>query len=144
MQAETLTSLPQLKLQPENQQSRSYHTPIKLFRNHLNTKLPRDPLCTWGNGHINTAGDGHSYSRQCWQWSGPGVSYLIIHELKCQSRLAYPSTANHDHLVKDQGALVLALVCSHPAGFLRLQHADRRPAANEKDKDLEVVWFPHG
>lgn len=72
-----------------------------------------------------------------------GVSYLIVHELQSQGRLANPSTANHDHLVKGQGALALTLVCSHPAGFLR--DAAGGPcgrAAKKTNRDSEAVWFP--
>lgn len=41
------------------------------------------------------------------------LTYLIIHELKRQRRLADPSAANHDHFVQGQGALAFALVRSH-------------------------------
>ncbi|ELK32839.1 hypothetical protein MDA_GLEAN10018033 [Myotis davidii] len=54
-------------------------------------------------------------------------SELILHELKRQGRLANPSAANCDHLVQGLGALALTLVCSHPAGLLRLRHAREDP-----------------
>ena len=64
-----------------------------------------------------------------------GVSYLIVHELQGQGRLAHPSAANHDDLVEGQGALALALVCSHPAGFLRnAAGGPGRRAAKEEDR----------
>lgn len=72
------------------------------------------------------------------------VSYLIVHELERQCRLADPATADHDHLVKGQGALALTLVGSHPAGFLRSRNTDRGPsgrAASEDNKDSEAGAF---
>lgn len=65
----------------------------------------------------------HRLGRGPWPQT-EGRAYLIVHELKRQGRLANPSTANHDHLVQGQGALTLTLICSHPAGLLRLQQVE--------------------
>lgn len=71
------------------------------------------------------------------------MSYLVVHELQSQGRLADPSAANHDHLVEGQRALALTLVGRHPAGFLRdAAGGPRGRAAKERNRDSEAVWFP--
>lgn len=40
-------------------------------------------------------------------------SYLIIHKLKCECRLAHTTTTNHDYFVEDQRTLVFCLASSH-------------------------------
>lgn len=85
---------------------------IKLFRKHPR-ELRREPCA-----HERAEGTLRPL---------PGVAYLVVHELKRQGRLANPSTANHDHLVEGQGALALTLVCSHPAGLLRVRHTTEDP-----------------
>lgn len=94
------------------------------------------------HGRARKLEQGHATAEVIMQAACAGVSYLIIHELKREGRLADSSTANHDHFVQGQTTLALALVCSHLAGFLRRGHTDRRPswkAVNDKDKDLEAV-----
>lgn len=89
------------------------------------------------------AHEGQGNSRPDGEAACAGVSYLVVHELQSQGRLANPSAANHDHLVQGQGALALTLVCSHPAGFLRdVAGGPSGRAAKERNRDSEVVWFP--
>lgn len=50
---------------------------------------------------------------------GNGVrpeTHLIVHELQGERRLPHAAAAHHDHLVEDQGGLVLVLARGHGSG----------------------------
>lgn len=63
------------------------------------------------------------------------IPYLVIHELKCECRLAHTSTANHDYFVESKRTLVLVLAGSHCPGslqFLRVRHLTEELQARKK------------
>lgn len=45
--------------------------------------------------------------------------YLVVHKLQGEGRLAHAATAHHDHLMENQGCLVLVLTRGHDSGLRR-------------------------
>lgn len=72
-----------------------------------------------------------------WETQSWMKAHLVIHELQGQRRLPHTAAAHHDHLMEDQGGLVLVLTRGHGSGLRRsrgsqVQAGSRGVHQNEK------------